>query len=83
MDKPCALDVLEKAEQFQRVLAHMRLDMQHHGLAWLKPGQRARPCTDQIADTVDVNDRFVRTDRLDMALEHSDHAALPIPAARL
>src|SRR5277367_989349 len=78
--EPIALGEGEKAEQPERVLAHLRFDMQRHGLA--EGGERAQGAGrsgDEIADAADVDDQAVFVDLVEEPFQLADHAA---PRAR-
>ena len=78
--EPFALDIAEKAEQPDLILAHVRFDGKRCRLSGAGQFlQRARGAMHEIADTVDVEDDRVLAIGLDDALELADHGA---PARR-
>src|SRR6516164_3036191 len=73
--EPFALNVGAEAEQLDLILAHVRFDREHGGLADARQFlQRARGALHQVANAVDVEDDEVLAITVDDALELADHA---------
>ena len=74
--EPVSLAGRAEAEEADRVLSHLGLDRERHGLAAARQlGERARRAIDHVADAADVDDRPVGTLVVDEPRELADHRA--------
>ena len=77
--EPVALGIGQKAEQADRVLAHLRLDGENRSLAGARQFlQGAGGAGDDIADAMHVEDHMILVQGIHHALEFADHLVRPI-----